>query len=241
MPIGPIIGSQNARAFDPIWGPASRSRLDSMPIGHVKWFDPASHEARIVDRSGGEYPAAVSQMEPSARTADVPVTFKLRTEGGVTRALDVRLRKGTRVSPTHGRFGDLSGAKHPTSTGRAPLARQRSEAGLDADALITRVARQWVDAIVSGDRLALLRLYAPDCVIHTHSGAEAGHRAVQASIDRNPLLGSGQHDVQIRGIDSRIRVSWQLSDDDEARVPLTERRTQTTLRVAHGQIAEQWG
>jgi hypothetical protein len=48
-----------------------------MPTGHVKWFDPASHEARIIARSGREYAAEVSQMEPPARTADARVTAPL--------------------------------------------------------------------------------------------------------------------------------------------------------------------
>jgi len=168
------------------------------------------------------------------------VTFKVRTEGGVARAIEVRLREGTRVSPTQGRFGDLSGAKHSDSKGRAPLARQRSEAGVDADELMTRVARHWVDALVSGNRAAVLELYAANCVIHTRSRAEAGQTAVQASIDRNPLLGSGHRDVRIRGIGSRVQVRWPLSADDQARVLTSEQRTQTTLRIAHGQIAEQW-
>lgn len=212
-----------------------------MPTGHVKWFDPASHEARIIAGTGREFPVEASQIEPSARTADAPVIFKLRTEDGVTRAIEVRLREGTRVSPTQGRFGDLSGAKHPNSKGRAPLARQRPLAGLDADELVTRVARHWVDVLVSGKRAAVLELYAPDCVIHTRSGAETGPKAVQASIDRNPLLGSGHHDVRIRGIGARVQLRWPLSVDDKARVPTSEQATQTTLRIAHGQIAEQWG
>jgi hypothetical protein len=103
------------------------------------------------------------------------------------------------------------------------------------------VARQWVDALVSGKRAAVLELYAPDCVIHTRSGAVMGQNAAQASIDRNPLLASGHHDVRIRGIGARVQVRWPLSADDKARVPTSEQVTQTTLRIAHGQIAEQWG
>lgn len=216
------------------------SRLESMPTGRVKWFDPASQEARIVSRSGREYPADVSQMEPPARTADAPVTFKLRTKSGVTRAFEVRLHQGTRVSSTQGRFGDLSGAKHPDSRGRAPLARQRSEAGLDADEKLARIARHWVDALVSGDRQVVMELYAPDCVIHARSGAETGRKAIGTSVDRNPLLGSGHRDVQIRSIGSRVHVSWPQSRGDQARVPVSGQRTQTTLRFEHGQIAEQW-
>jgi hypothetical protein len=206
----------------------------------VKWFDPGTGEARIIARSGHEFPSQATQMEPSARTAGATVTFKLRTESGTTRAIEVRLREGSRVSPTQGRFGDLSGTKHPNSRGRAPLTRQRSAAGVDADEHVTRVAQHWVEALVSGNRSAVVELYTPDCVIHTRSGAETGPQAVQESIDRNPLLASGHRDVRIRGIGSRVQVRWPLSAEDQARVPVSERRTQATLRIAHGQIAEQW-
>jgi hypothetical protein len=216
--------------------------LISMPTGRVKWFDQASNEARIVARSGREYPAAAGEFEPPARTADAPVTFKVRRQDGVARAVEVRLHGGTRVSPAHGRFGDLSGAKHPDTKGRAPLARQRSETGVDAGAPVSGVARNWVDALVTGDRTAVLQFYAPDCVIHAPSGTgEIGRKAAQDYMDRSPLLGSGHHDVRIREIGSRVQVSWPLGADDQTRVPVSEQQTQTTLRIEHGQIAEQWG
>lgn len=213
-----------------------------MPSGRVKWFDQVSHEARIVARSGREYPAEASELDPPARNADAPVTFKLLRLDGVTRAVEVRLREGTRASPTQGRFGDLSSAKHPDSKGRAPLARRRSETGLDAGEPVSRVARHWADAIFGGDRTAVLQCYAPDCVIHAPSGTGGiGRKAVQEYMDRSPLLGSRHSDVRIRVIGSRVRVSWVLSTDDQARVPISEQQTQTMLRIEHGQIAEQWG
>lgn len=216
--------------------------LISMPSGRVKWFDLASHEARIVARSGREYPAAADELEPPARTADAPVTFKVRKQDGVARAVEVRLRGGTRVSPTQGRFGDLSSAKHPDSKGREPLARQRSETGLDAGEPVSRVARHWVEALFSGDRTGVMQCYAPDCVIHAPSGTgEIGRKAVQEYMDRSPLLGSRHDDVRIREIASRVRVSWRLNAGDQVRVPISERQTQATLRIEHGQIAEQWG
>src|SRR5450759_1495873 len=212
-----------------------------MPTGHVKWFDDAAREARLVSRSGREYPAEAAEIEPPARTADAPVAFKLKRANGVMRAVEVRLRRGTRVSPTQGRFGDLSGATHPDSRGRAALSRSRLDPGLDSDELASRVARHWVEALVRGDRAAAERLFAPDSVIHTQSGVETGRKAVQLCIDRSPLLASHRSDVQIRGSRSRVRISWGLSAEDLARVPTSERRTQTTLRIAHGQIADQWG
>jgi hypothetical protein len=212
-----------------------------MPTGHVKWFDAKAHEARLVGRLGREYTAEADEVEPPARTADAPVAFKLKRANGVTRAVEVRLRPGTRVSPTQGRFGDLSGAAHPDSKGRAALSRRRLDPGLDTGDLASRVARHWVEALVRGDRAAAERLYAPDAVIHTQSAADTGRKAVQLSIDRSPLLASHHSDVQIGGDGSRVRISWGLSAEDLARVPASERRIQTTLRIAHGQIAEQWG
>jgi hypothetical protein len=212
-----------------------------MPIGHVKWFDAAAREARLVSRTGREYTAEAAELELPARTADAPVTFNIKRTNGVTRGVDVRLRRGTRVSSTQGRFGDLSGAAHPDSRGRAALSRRRLDPGLDSDELPTRVARHWVEALVHGDRAAAKRLYAPDSVIHTHSAVETGRKAVQLCIDRSPLLASHRSDVQIGGDRSRVRITWGLSAEDLARVPASERRTETTLRIAHGQIAEQWG
>ena len=94
--------------------------------------------------------------------------------------------------------------------------------------------------LVRGDRAAAERLFAPDSVIHTQSGVETGRKAVQLCIDRSPLLASHRSDVQIRRSRSRVRISWGLSAEGPARVPTSERRTQTTLRIAYGQIAEQW-
>lgn len=216
--------------------------LISMPSGRVKWFDLASHEARVVARSGREYPAAAGELEPPARTADASVTFKVRKQDGVARAVEVRLRGGTRVSPTQGRFGDLGSARHPDAKGREPLARRRSETGLDAGEPLSRVALHWVDALFSGDRTAVMLCYAPDCVIHAPSGTgQIGRKAVQEYMDRSPLLGSRHDDVRIREIASRVRVSWRLNAGDQVRVPVSERQTQATLRIEHGQIAEQWG
>lgn len=80
-------------------------------------------------------------------------------------------------------------------------------------------------------------------MIHTPSGStKVGRQAAHDYLDRSPLLGSEHRDVRIREIAGpRIVVSWRLTPDDEARVPVSELRNQTTLRIAHGQIAEQWG
>ncbi len=195
-----------------------------MPTGRVKWYEPDAGEARIVAQSGGEYPASRHEIEPEARVANAHVTFKIRREDGVERAVDVRLREGTRVARAQHDFGDLSGASRPGADEAAP-----------------RVARRWVDALARGDRAAALRFYAPDCVIHTRSGStEKGRKAAQASLDRNPLLGSGHLDVEIREVEPRVLIRWTLSEDDQARIPTSEQRTQTGLRIAHGQIVEQW-
>jgi hypothetical protein len=213
-----------------------------MPTGRVKWFDPDSGEARVVARSGREYPAVQSDVEPKARTADAHVNFKIKRDEGVARAVDVRLRQGTRVARSQHRFGDLSGAARPDSKGRPGLSRRRQDVGLDPDEPAAEVARLWVDPVVRGDRVAARRFYAPNCVIHTPGGAaETGRKAVEECLDRNPLLGSEHRDVRIRELGSRVEVRWPLTSDDQARVPVSEQRDRTTLRIAHGQIVEQWG
>lgn len=214
-----------------------------MPTGRVKWIDPDSGEARIVSRSGHEYPATSREMQSKARAAGAYVTFKIKKEDGVARAVEVALREGTRVARTQGRFGDLARARHPDAKGRPGLSRRRSEVGLDPTEKATEVARLWVDALVRGDRTATLGFYSPDCVIHPPSGStEVGYKAVQEYLDRSPLLASGHRDVRIREVAGpRVVVSWPLTADDQARVPASELRNQTTLRIAHGQIVEQWG
>lgn len=133
-----------------------------MPTGRVKWFDPGSGEAKIVSRSGREYPASSRDMQSKARAAGAHVTFKVKKDDGVERAVDVALREGTRVSPRQAGFGNLARARHPDSKGRAGLSRRRSNVGRDPEAAATQVARQWVDALVRGDRTAALRFYAPE-------------------------------------------------------------------------------
>lgn len=212
-----------------------------MPTGRVKWYEPDSGEARILARSGGEYPANRHEIEPKARVADAHVTFKIRREDGVERAVEVRLRKGTHVARSQHDFGDLAGAAHPDEKGRPGLSRRRTDVGLDANEPPAKVTRLWVDALARGDRAAALRFYAPDCLVHDRSGStEVGRKAVQTSIDRNPLLGSGHRDVEIREVEPRVLIRWTLSSDDQARVPASEQRSQIAMRIAHGQIVEQW-
>ncbi len=213
-----------------------------MPTGRVKWFDPHAREAIVVARSRREYPALASDIEPKARASAAIVTFKIKRGEGVDRAFDVVLREGTRAAASKHRFGDLKGAPRPASRGRPALSRHRLDVFPNPDEAPVQTVQRWVDAVVRGDRLAALRFYVPDCLVHPPGGStEIGRKAVQDLLDRSPLLGSDHRDIEIRDLGGRIQVSWRLTPADEARVPVSERTSKTVLRVAHGQIVEQWG
>src|SRR5579883_3039929 len=99
--------------------PAAGREHGDMPSGQVIWFDAGTGEARLVGRQGREYPAVFSEIEPSARAAGARVTFDVARSGGMARAVNVRLRVGTRVAPTQRDFGNLAGARRPNTAGRA--------------------------------------------------------------------------------------------------------------------------
>lgn len=74
-----------------------------MPTGKMKWFDSESGQARIVARSGHEFAALACEVETAARTPRARVIFDVIREGGIARAANVRLHRGTEAHP--GRAG----------------------------------------------------------------------------------------------------------------------------------------
>jgi cold shock CspA family protein len=212
-----------------------------MSTGKVKWFDPNTGDARIVGRSGREYGVRAADLEPAARAPRARVSFDVVREGGVARAVNVRLFEGTRTSRLQGRFGNLAGARRPDAAGHEASSREHPdrEAG-PAPRLPAAVARAWLEAMAEGDLRAALHLYAPDAVVHLTDGDQAGYRAVQRFLEGSVLLDVRHPDIEVEERDSLVHVRWQLSNVDAARTPLADRRTTTRLRVEHGQIVEQW-
>ena len=212
-----------------------------MPTGTVRWFDPDTGDVRIVARSGREYVARAADVEPAARAPRARVGFDVVREGGVARAVSVRLRRGTRTSRLQGGFGSLAGARRPDAAGGAASGRLYPEQGAgSAPRLPTAVARAWLEAMAEGDVTAVLRLYAPDAVVHVPGGDLAGRRAVQGFLNGSVLLGVRHADTQVRERGPLVHVRWPASDVDLTRTPIADRRRTTRLRVAHGQIVEQW-
>ncbi|MCZ7525116.1 MAG: hypothetical protein M5U14_01205 [Acidimicrobiia bacterium] len=94
-----------------------------MPNGVVAWFDPKTGDARVV-RGGHEFPAREEDIETAARAAGARVHFDIRRESGVERAANVRLRAGTRVSPT-----STGSGTSPVPAGPTPRGVSRSRGG----------------------------------------------------------------------------------------------------------------
>lgn len=212
-----------------------------MPSGQVIWFDAGTGEARLVGRQGREYPAAVSEIEPAARASGARVTFDVARSGGTARAVNVRLRVGTRVASTQRDFGNLAGAKRPDTAGRAGLGRRRPDLDLGREDPPSEVARRWVEALVGEDLPAAEQLYAPDAVIHAGARTSAGRASIARYLEGTALVGARHWNVEIREVGAGVRVRWRPSTEDGARVPASDRTAHTTLRIVHGQIAEQWG
>src|SRR5579875_2765884 len=102
-----------------------------MPDGIVRWYDPGSGQIAVV-RRGKRFMATTADVEPVARRAGARVHFDIRRDGGVERAVDVRLRTGTRVSHRQRRFGALTAARR--RFGKGPAFYEEVHPGLHAAA-----------------------------------------------------------------------------------------------------------
>ena len=196
-----------------------------MPDGVLQWIDPVSGRGAVV-RGGHVYATASRDIEPVARHAGAHVHFDIRRHDGGERAVDVRLRPGTRVSHHQRRYGTLTGARRPDTKGPAPFARAHPERGRMLQSHPLEVARAWVDCLQLRDLDAALSLYSSDAVVHGEDGDSSGRSELGAVLEASPMFGVGS-DPEIRGEDDTVVV----------RSPgLIEVRA----RVEHGLITEQW-
>lgn len=194
-----------------------------MPSGRVQWFDPGSGEG-IVIRGGRQYPVAGDDIERDAAVPGAPVHFDVLRRGPVRRAVNVTLRRGTRVSRRQGRFGDLGGARRPDaverpSTRRRP-GRERRYPGRPSD-----VVAEWVELAAAGDWANVALLYAPDADLHHEEGTDRGRAVI---VERLADLGVGKQ--------GPFRVTGTDSGSFEA----VAETVLVRMRVEHGFIAEQW-
>jgi RNA polymerase-binding transcription factor DksA len=200
-----------------------------MPDGVVQWFDADRGVGRVV-RGSREYPVSVDEVEPRARVAGARVRFDVVRRDGVEMAGSVVLREGSRVGRGKRRFGDLAGARRVDSKGSAPFARPHPELGRGLIGHPEVVARRWGERLVAGDLDAAALLYAPDAVVHAGEEALKGRR-LHGWLSASGLLGHGRG-VESRGVaDDVIELRW---------VGREGRMERSWLRVARGEIVEQW-
>lgn len=76
-----------------------------MSRGRVVRFNENTGHGRIEDSSGG-YSVRAEDMASNARVEGAFVEFDVESDKPHDRAVNVRLRKGTRNAPTQRRFGD---------------------------------------------------------------------------------------------------------------------------------------
>lgn len=200
-----------------------------MPVGRLSWFDPSSGEGRIV-ASGREYPVEAADIAPRARTVGGRVHFDIERRGGVRMAVAVRPVEGTRSDRRQRRFGDLSGTGKPPDKGRPAMSRRHPEREGPGAGKPMEVARQWIRGAEQGDIETVLPLYAPHAVLHTPDGDARGRQAV-----RRELLDSGA-----------LTRGWQAEPHGDGDDVIVDRSSlgghfeQTRLRIANGEIVEQW-
>ncbi len=201
-----------------------------MPDGVVAWFDPSTGEAEVA-RSGRRYAARAADIEPVARRAGARVHFDVARADGTERAVDVRLRAGTRVSHHQHRFGTLVGARRPDTKGPAPAAELHPELR-SPEVHPLEVARAWATSLAAGDVDGAVSLYAPDAHLHDGGAEVAGRGDLAAWLAERTITGSRRH-ARVRGDGRDALVWWEDGGPDE---PGLEVR----CRIAHGQLAEQW-
>jgi cold shock CspA family protein len=202
-----------------------------MPRGVMSWFDPSTGEGRV--RWGSrELVVDAGEVETAARVAGARVTFDLvRVEGG-RRAARVRLKRGKRVSPRRSRFGDLAGAHHPDQKGHRPLHGRLAtpERVHRREDQPVEVARRWLQGLEQGDVGAAGYLYTSDARLHDGDTEDCGPAAVRRFLSATPARGRHDGRIEPAAGGSRVMVRW----------PGEEPAASVELRIAHGQIAEQW-
>lgn len=203
-----------------------------MPTGTIKWIDSRTGDG-CIKRFGHLYPVRIEDVEPAARVPRARVHFDVRRDRGVERAVNVTLRRGTRVSPRQHRFGDLVGAGRPDEKGHAPLTHRHAELDLEPGQQPMRVVRAWLNAMTAKDLPTALLLYAPDAHLYVNDESFAGRRAIESQLAASPLLGMRARGLEILGEDATLIVRWEQTEGGGP-------GGQTRLRIEHGRIDEQW-
>jgi cold shock CspA family protein len=198
-----------------------------MPKGILVWFDDQTGEG-LIRRDGREYPVRISDVETSARVPNAPVHFDIVRHEGVRWAINVTLRRGTRVSPRHRRFGDLAGAHHPDEKGHRPLTDDRPGVDPAYEGRPTDLAEEWARLVNLKDLSTLRLLYAPEAVLHEGRKRVVGRDAIIESLS-----------ARFSGRSPQARVLGGRDDVVTVELSLEGRSSVVELELAHGRVVAQ--
>jgi cold shock CspA family protein len=204
-----------------------------MARGRVKWFDPKAGEGGIVQQRGGELPVRASDIEPKARIAQAVVQFDIEREGGMRRAVNVRLHPGTRVSRHERRYAEMAGGR---ALGHAHVIPEHTDVQVHLEGHPMRVARQFMQLLQQPDLATLTHLYAPDACLHADGPVRTGRKHIQRYFAASPLLGLQPWNVTMRGENATILIQWE---QDALRVG-GPTKGWTRLKIIEGRVMEQW-
>ncbi len=199
-----------------------------MARGRVKWFDPKAGEGGIVQQRGGELPVRASDIEPKARIARAVVEFDIDRDGGMRRAVNVRLHPGTRVSGHERRYAEIAAG---AALGHAHVIPEHSDVQVHLEGHPMRVARQLMQLLQRSDLATLTHLYTPDARLHADGRARTGRNHIQGYFAAGPLLGLQPSKVTMHGEAATILIEWEQVGGTKG---------WTRLKISRGRVVEQW-
>jgi cold shock CspA family protein len=198
-----------------------------MPKGRIVWFDDQTGEG-LIRRDGREYPVRSPDIETRARVPSAPVHFDIVRREGVKWAVNVTLRRGTRVSPHQHRFGDLAGAHHPDEKGHHPLTDDRLGVDPAYEGRPRELAERWAHLVNLKDLSTLRLLYAPEAVLHDGQKRVVGRDAIIEYMSAK-FSGSSPQASVLGGRDDVLTVELSVGG----------RSSHVELELAHGRVVEQ--
>lgn len=200
-----------------------------MPNGLVQWYDKKTGDGTVI-HSGRRYACRAADMNAAARAAGARVHFDVSRDG--TSALNVTALSGRRTRRGHGRFTNLAGAHSPWDKGGGVPATATLELR-DVDRTHPmRLVRGWSDAMARGGLDDALTLYAPNAVIHSGGEDARGRGPMASALESMVCFGREFPASSLHGDDADVIVEWAARPDMDVTV--------ARLRVAHGEIVEQW-
>ncbi len=177
-------------------------------------------------RRGRVYLAPLADVDPKARIPNAPVRFRIVRADGEESAAEVRLRAGTRTTPSQRRFGDLSGARRPGTK----VVTAAAAYGIDTASPPFAVVDAWLEAMAAHDLDGAAALYRPDATVHLAAEDATGHHHIRAALDRCPLSGLDPDHADVYGLGRYVRT-----DIGGERPGYT-----SSFIVERGSIIEQW-